>query len=330
MKHMGRCSTLGLCATLLALGPSAQAQVPRTTSASPAPAPPPEADRLYDEGRAEAKAGHLDKARDLYLRSWRIRKHWQVAASLGRIEHDTGKFRDAAEHLSYFLKEAPKGTDEAVRRAGQEMLDRARAKVGALSITVNQAGAEVLVDGVVVGKAPLGEVLFVEPGPVFVEARLEKFAATKVSRVGMAGTVENVDLRLVLESTKPVGVKGGPSDAKSGPNLVVLVAGGALGLATLGLGVAGAVMEKTKRHERGDTMPDICPPSDCSYNRLERERANWARASFAGFLGFGAIGAATIAYGIVETMTKTADSNRVSVAISIDASGGQATISSKW
>src|SRR4051812_12550791 len=109
MKHgqVFSVAGLGLSAALLALVPSAPAY------AQPPPGQPtiqisPEAEkeweRLYDEGRKAAKAGKWAQARDLFLRSWRIRRDFLVAINLGRAELELGKYRDAAEHLAYFTR----------------------------------------------------------------------------------------------------------------------------------------------------------------------------------------------------------------------------------
>src|SRR4051812_11230392 len=101
-------AALGLGATLLVLAPGACAQPP---PAAPGPVVlSPEAlaesSRLYDEGVKAADLGHWEKARGHFLEAWRIRRHWKVAVNLGRAETKVGKNRDAAEHLTFFLKEA--------------------------------------------------------------------------------------------------------------------------------------------------------------------------------------------------------------------------------
>lgn len=103
-----------------------------------------------------------DKARTFLLSAWRIQKHWKIAVNLGRAEVQVGKSRDAAEHLEFFLREAPVVKPEE-RKAVEAMLKEATAKVGALQVKRAAHGAEVSVDGELVGKAPLKGELFVEP-----------------------------------------------------------------------------------------------------------------------------------------------------------------------
>ena len=191
---------MGLGITLLAL-------VPGTPACAQPPPPPPapvvvspplspeqdaEATRLYDEGRKLARMEQWIKARDAFLRAWRLKPHWQIAAALGRAELKAGLHRDAAEHLTASLRDAPAGLDEADRKELQSMNAKARARVGALTITVDPPGAEVLVNGLSVGKTPLQDVVFVDPGPVFVEARLAGYTSRKDSRTLAPGKREDV------------------------------------------------------------------------------------------------------------------------------------------
>ena len=129
---------------------------------------------LYDEGMAAYGTSQWPQARASFLAAWALKHHWQIAGSLGDCEVQLGLFRDAAEHLAYFLRLAPPDRRTA---AAQRLYDTARTKVGTLTVTADAVGAEVAVDGNVVGKAPLEDPLFVEPGRHQVEAR----SGTKVA-----------------------------------------------------------------------------------------------------------------------------------------------------
>jgi hypothetical protein len=147
---------------------------------------------LYDEGMAAYGNNKMPQAHAAFLAAWALKHHWQIAASLGDSELQLGLFRDAAEHFAYFFRHAP-----AERRtaAGQRLYDTARAKVGSLTVTVDLPGADVAVDGNVIGKAPLEEPLFVEPGHHQIEAR----SGTKVASAQVdvpAGASQTVPLAL--------------------------------------------------------------------------------------------------------------------------------------
>jgi len=340
-EHAGARFAFGLSAALFLLSPSVFAQAPAATTAMVAPGADAEADRLREEGKAASKAGQFEKAEELYRRAWRLRQGWEIAANLGLTEFRLGKNRDAAEHLSYFLREAPTNrVGEADRKATQETIDKARAKVAALRITVSPAGAEVLVDGQAVGTAPLPGAVFVEPGPVAVEVRRDGYTAVKVSRVGAAGSVEDVELRLVPQSTKlEQRAPRTKLDVQRGPNKAILIAGSVVAIATLGLGVTAGFLSKTKNGEIEDAggKPKDCPyligtvqNSKCNaHNDLEISRANLARASFGGFLSAGIVGATTVIYALVGSKKGTKKPPGATVQMNFH-SGWQLAISSTW
>lgn len=154
----------------------------------------------------------------------------------------------------------------------QALLMDARKQVGALSIKVEPVGAEVLVDGVSVGKAPLEGEVFVEPGSHRIEAKLEGYEAAKQGVSAAAGSAQDVEIRLSPIEKKESGERtklGGSAEdrggdaagqqarsaqreapktlppegerAEGGPNKGVVIAGIAASVTAVGLGVGFAV-----------------------------------------------------------------------------------------
>lgn len=131
-------------------------------------APPGKSDVVTDKARelhVEAdtlyKQGEYARARVSYIAAWALKKHWQIAESLGDTELKLGLYRDAAEHLAYFMRTSPK---QPPPPEGQKLYKEARSKVGTLVITVDAIGADVVIDGKLIAKAPLEDPVFVEPG----------------------------------------------------------------------------------------------------------------------------------------------------------------------
>src|SRR5262245_21625199 len=94
---------------------------------------------LYDEGVAAYRKSKWAAARASFLASWALKKHWQIAGNLGDCELKLGLYRDAAEHLSFFLRTMPQPTEEA-----EKLLQQAREKTSRLAIRVDTDGADVL------------------------------------------------------------------------------------------------------------------------------------------------------------------------------------------
>jgi tetratricopeptide (TPR) repeat protein len=154
-----------------------------------------QANRAMDENQ-------LESARALFLKAWGLKRSYDVAAGLGQAELELGRFRDAAEHLEYCLREFPPTENRELEKEIRAGFERAKEHVGVLALTVDRARADVLVDGVRVGSAPLPSVLFLEPGPHAIEARLD--GASAAERVDVAvGKEHGLTLRLQDEAPAP-------------------------------------------------------------------------------------------------------------------------------
>jgi hypothetical protein len=172
------------------------------------PAQTAEWNKWRKQGKEASEIGDWRKALDAYQKAWAIKQDWNLAANLGRAELNMYRFRDAAEHLENAVRTVP--PDLATRAPDEwnnlrEMQRKARAKVGALVIKVEPPGAEVLVNGLPVGNAPLPDPVFVEPGQVAVEARADGYALGNASVKLVQGREETITLRLA--GIAPVGKK---------------------------------------------------------------------------------------------------------------------------
>jgi len=211
-----------------------------------------EAVRHYEDGVTAAKLGRWAKAHESFLAAWKVKQHFQIAANLGRAELKLRKYRDAAEHLAFFLREAT-GVSSQEDRAARKMLDEARAKVGAVTIQVNRADAEILVDGVAVGTAPIAHEVFVEPGRRTVEAKLGGFEDDRRSLDITAGSSQNVVLTLSERPAAPAPLfparPAGPSEKELGRPSVAPIAVG-IGLTAAAVGVGIGTLSRGRRRGR--------------------------------------------------------------------------------
>ncbi|MEO7327636.1 MAG: hypothetical protein ABI193_03590, partial [Minicystis sp.] len=89
--------------------------------------------QLYEEGVAASKKNQLIEARVSFLAAFNLNKHWQIAGNLADCEIQLGKFRDGAEHATYYLNNAP--PDRRERAEG--LLKTAKAKIGTLKVVVD-------------------------------------------------------------------------------------------------------------------------------------------------------------------------------------------------
>ena len=78
---------------------------------------------LVNEGAAASAKNDWEGARAALLKAWEIRPLATIAANLGYVELKLGKYREAAEHLQFFLDKAPTDRPERRNDAEQELAE---------------------------------------------------------------------------------------------------------------------------------------------------------------------------------------------------------------
>jgi hypothetical protein len=132
-----------------------------------------QARHLYDEAIQYGKRGEYRKAKASLSAAWALLKSWEIAVNLGSAEMRLGQYRDAAEHLAWGIRDgaAKEGENYAPLLKAKTLLTEAAAKVGQLKLVADEAGASIFVDDDVVGKSPLADPLYLDPGTHVVTAR---------------------------------------------------------------------------------------------------------------------------------------------------------------
>jgi hypothetical protein len=327
---------LSLCVAVLglALSSSALAQPPAPAASDTDVSV--QAMQLYNEGLKAAKLFQWDKARTFYLGAWRVQQHWQIAANLGRAEVKVGKHRDAAEHLAYFLREAPKIEPED-RTKTEELLEQAKAKVGTLKITARPDGAEIRIDGASIGTAPLKGDVFVEPGGHLFEARLAGYQTLQVTQDVGVGWRGRIDLRL----DKVAPEKGGaveppplppivppPPVQEGGPNKTVVVVGGVVAGLAAAAGVGFTVGAQLKLNERETERPSCfaTTPNCLRYNTAEKARLNFAYVAVTSYIAAGVFGVGTLTYALVKRSAEPKSTARMDLLLGPGVAGAMVTV----
>lgn len=295
---------------------------------------------LYLEGQEAGAKKRWGEAYANFLAAWSLKPHYQIAGNLGWVEVELGRYREAAEHLSYYLREAPKEKVKE-RQSVEVLLAEARKHVGALALQVEPAGAEVLLDGVSIGKAPLAGEVFVEPGPRAIEARLDGYKSAKEIVEMAAGSSREVPLRLMkseseapsvagvtgaaTKSERPSVTKAQGSERDEGrPYRGVVIAGIAASVAAVGMGVGFAIVASGKADNADERLavlvgkggarscsapafaPDcIAIDSDRQARDTFRDLAIWS------FIGGGVLSTATVIYAVAAPRSKPPGAARV-------------------
>src|SRR5262249_11215431 len=118
----------------MSLTASSAAQMPGGAAPSKDDALSDTARELFIKGAKASEQQKWDQCRAALLAAWGIKKQWQIAGNLAACELELGMFRDAAEHVAYFLREMPATAGADRRSAGESVQRAALAKIAAVTI----------------------------------------------------------------------------------------------------------------------------------------------------------------------------------------------------
>lgn len=301
--------------------PHATATSPSAAASAADPATE-EARRWVKVATAEYTRANWRAALDAYLKAWSAKQHFTIAANLADVEYRLGKYGDAATHLRFFIAHLP-AEYAAQRLSAEQRLGQCMSHLIAVRVKVNVPGAAVLLDGVELGRAPLTEELWLEPGvhsleaesPGYLSARREFNAELGESReVFLVLMPPRREARVQSRPVAPQTTVRPASSSGVSPRTWALVGGGALTAVALGAGVGYALSsgkaERRLQSERSAVESNGHPAlaathSSCSASpnaegcrallstRDERDDAQFA--SGVAFIGAGVMGSLTLA-----------------------------------
>jgi hypothetical protein len=292
------------------------------------------------KGAALYEQGLYDKAEAAFLAAWALKKHYQIAANLGDCEMKLGRYRDAAEHFGFFLREQPASGKQDDRKRVQALFDEARAKVVTLSVAVNVPGAVVTIDGREVATSPLSADVYVEPGSRTVAASHGGYKDAQQTIEATAGRTLPVVLRLeaLTEPTPPP--SGGPNPSPGGPRMPVIITGAVVGGASVVLGAVFAGVSKARASDvaaKHDALVNMGATAACgsvlspdceALHSAKRAEAAFANASVWSFIAGGAVGAGTLIYALAAP--RAAKKSGMRVMPTLAASGGGVVVHGAW
>jgi hypothetical protein len=143
-----------------------------------------------------AGEGRKEEAVERYRAAWALFKDPWFQCNLGGLEAEMGRARDATQSLSMCLRLLKPEDKQLVGEKAERILKEVRAQVGALTVEANVPDAEVAVDGKVVGKLPLPDPIFLDPGSHAVEVKAPGYQSDVKVAVMRAGTSMLIRMRL--------------------------------------------------------------------------------------------------------------------------------------
>lgn len=202
-------------------------------------------------------AKNYDGAYLCYKALWDAKKGPDVAANLGNVEVQIGKYKEAYLHLQYVLDTYPISDPKhpVVMQKTREKQAEAKAHVAVFKVSITPPGAAVAVNGVAIGTTPLSEPIVVDPGTHRLTATLDGYTALSQDLTAQPNTEQALNLAM-----KRANRGGGVSPAMIG----VSIAGGVLALGALGAGIGLHVAAGGKADDREALAAEIGDNSTCS------------------------------------------------------------------
>lgn len=278
----------------------AGAQQPQP-AVNPVTAAMDKADELYRQGNEAYKQNKLKDAYGFYRDAWNLKKSYDIAGNLGAVELAINMPRDAAEHLLHSLRQFPANGKPEARDKTRQRLEEALKQIGTVFIKVSVDGADVLIDGRSIGKAPLEQEVFVEPGGRKVEAKIDGYEpASQTLQVGK-GTTHQVSLKL-KKTAPPPPVAVTPT--RPSWTVPVIVVGASLAAASFGTGIGLFVASGAKGSEADEKLAELkrthgaipCPaaPGCSEVKDLRADHDTFHNVAIGTFVLGGVFAAATV------------------------------------
>jgi tetratricopeptide (TPR) repeat protein len=192
--------------------PAAATPAPAATTVAPTDAPPPaaaapttpetvdpteEARLRYERGLSLFAGAEYVLALVEFERAYQLSPNYRVLYNIGQVRIQLGRYARAHEALTQYMKEGGDAIEPERRAAVQKDIDMLSERTAKLTVRTNEAGANISLDGIVIGVSPLAGPLVVDAGEHNVGVRKVGFY-DRFQAVTLAGRdAINVDLDLV-------------------------------------------------------------------------------------------------------------------------------------
>lgn len=150
---------------------AASALVAALSHTAPAGAQTNEARAAFQTGVQAFAEQHFAEALESFRTAYRIRPHPSILVNIANCYLRLNRPQDAISTFERFLNDPTVAPSAQQRAEIQTALAEARNRLATISVLVFPAGAEVFLDGDLVGTAPLRRPLQTGPGPHVIEAR---------------------------------------------------------------------------------------------------------------------------------------------------------------
>jgi hypothetical protein len=324
-----------------AAGASTSAPASRPAATASKPAKPGRASKGDDKPSSQVKkardlwyrgvdafrAGNYEEARRAFAECYQIMPKSDVLRNLSISEIQSGHYVSAARHLKQLLS-SPGDLPSNVREEANNRLAQAEAQIGQLKIGVDIAGAEISIDGKVIGRSPLESSWYIEPGQHEIIVSKAGYPVESRQVFALAGVAIPIDVSLETlrreqaadaKAAELMGTSEGQSQLAretgiSTGSTVLLATTGTLAAASLAAGIYFTVSANGHDSDAEGLSERLVSTGACAPNETDftvdcrnliqaRHDSDDDRGrAMVGFIGFGVASALTLGYALWLTL----------------------------
>jgi hypothetical protein len=305
---------------------------------------------LWYRGVDAFRAGNYEEARRAFAECYQLMPKSDVLRNLSISEIQSGHYVSAARHLKQLLA-SPGDLPSNVREEANHRLAQAEAQIGQLKIGVDIAGAEISIDGKVIGRSPLEGSWYIEPGQHEIIVSKAGYPAESRQVFALAGVAIPIEVSLETlrreqaadaKAAELMGTSEGQSPlARDGGigtgSTVFLISAGTIAAASLAAGIYFTVSANGHDSD-ADALAERMPGpgacneplwrADCEVIVASRQDSHddRERASVS-FIGFGVASAATLGYALWLTLDSDESVPKTAMGVEPSVSIGRGTAS---
>ena len=186
--------------------------------------PPPEAPadnvqqarERFQRGAELFKEGSFDAAFAEFSRAYQIAPNYRVLYNLAQVELERHDYASAMHFFQRYLKDGGAEVDAERRAEVEREIEALKNRVAELTVKSNVTGAEVSIDGTVIGTLPLSAPVLVSAGVRRIAARKEGYQALERTLSVAGGDKPVLELTLQpLQGARPVSTASSTTAADS-------------------------------------------------------------------------------------------------------------------
>lgn len=171
-----------------------------------------EAQRRFQRGKELYDESDFQAALVEFRRAYELAPNYRLLYNIAQVQYQLQDYPATLRTFNRYLTEGQGDVSPQRREEVQKEIERLKSRIASVSVTVNMAQAEILVDDVSVGKAPLSEPVLVSIGRRKISASLSGYVP--VSKVVEVAGMDSIKVNLELSETADA--RGGEAGRENG------------------------------------------------------------------------------------------------------------------